>query len=312
MATDLSGSNYSETDASNNNAAPNGMPEGMAPSGVNDAWRQGMGAVKRAWDRDHATATVGGTANAITLTYTVGPASYVQGEKFAFKATAANTGATTVNVSGLGAKNVFRFSGSSAVALTGGEIQNGQIVEIEYDGTQFQLLSLLPGMYLLNTQTAVGASQVDFTQGMDGSFSELLFVLAGITTSASTDLNVRISQDAGSTFKAGASAYRWMRYESTDGAAITFGNSAGDTMMRLFSAASTTNPAAGELRAFRIGASAACAFRASTAIIQGSGAIQQMESSGYYQADATAITGIRFIPSSGTVSGTISLYGLRK
>jgi microcystin-dependent protein len=103
-----------------------------------------MGAIKRSWDRDHATSavTVGGTANAIALSYAVGPAGYVQGEKFAFKATAANTGATTVNVQSLGAKSLFKKTGGGAAALTGGEIQAGDIVEIEFDGTQFQLAGM--------------------------------------------------------------------------------------------------------------------------------------------------------------------------
>ena len=48
---ELSGSNYSETDASNSNAPPNGMAEGVAPSGVNDSWRAGMGALQRFWNR---------------------------------------------------------------------------------------------------------------------------------------------------------------------------------------------------------------------------------------------------------------------
>src|SRR5262249_13737034 len=99
--------------------------------------------VKRLHDRGRAGAwcTIGGTANAITLTYAVAPASYVQGEKYAFKATAANTGATTVNVNGLGAKSIFRKNaGRAATQRIGGEIQNGDLVELEYDGTQFQIL----------------------------------------------------------------------------------------------------------------------------------------------------------------------------
>jgi hypothetical protein len=141
---ELSGTTYSEIDASNNQAAPNGMPEGMPPSAVNDSWRAAMGAIKRSYDRDHAGSwcAVGGSGNALTLAFAVAPASYVQGEKYAFKAIAANTGALTVNVNGLGAKNVYKKSPTgAAAACTGGEIQNGDIVEIEYDGTQFQLLS---------------------------------------------------------------------------------------------------------------------------------------------------------------------------
>ena len=43
--------NWFETDASNNKAPPNGWPEGMMPSGVNDTARGDKGALKRFWDR---------------------------------------------------------------------------------------------------------------------------------------------------------------------------------------------------------------------------------------------------------------------
>src|SRR5205807_2076698 len=96
-------------DNSNNSASPNGMAEGCLPSTVNDTWRTGTGAAKRWYNRDHAGTwcTVGGSANTITLAYTTGPTTYVRGEKFAFLPTSNNTGATTVNVSGLGAKNLM-------------------------------------------------------------------------------------------------------------------------------------------------------------------------------------------------------------
>jgi len=85
---ELSSSTYSETDARTPDRAQR-HAEGMAPSGVNDAWRR-HGAIKRAYDRDHAGSwcVVGGTGNAITLTYAIAPPSYVQGEKYAFKASA--------------------------------------------------------------------------------------------------------------------------------------------------------------------------------------------------------------------------------
>src|SRR5260221_7842201 len=126
---ELSSAIYSEVDPSNNSAAPNGMPEGMPSSGVNDSWRAGMGAIKRAYDRDHAGTwcTVGGTGNAITLAYAVAAGSYVQGEKYAFKAIAANSGATTVNVNGLGAKSVFKKTLFFFKQKTAYEIQNGDL-----------------------------------------------------------------------------------------------------------------------------------------------------------------------------------------
>lgn len=141
---EITTANWSESAASNNAAPPNGWPEGQQPSSVNDCARETHAALKRWWNRDHASAnvTVGGTANAVTLTYSQGPVAYVQGEKFAFKATAANTGATTVNVNGLGATNVFRKRPAAAPgACSGGEWQAGDLVELEHDGTQFILMS---------------------------------------------------------------------------------------------------------------------------------------------------------------------------
>jgi len=145
---DISQSTWSETDSANNAAPPNGWPEGQAPSSVNDCARMMMGAVKRSWDRDHAASgvTVGGTPNAVALTYGQGPSAYLQGEKFAFKAAAANTGAATLNVNGLGAKNVFRrMIGGPPAALVGGEWQPGDLVDVEYDGTQFLLMTPAAG-----------------------------------------------------------------------------------------------------------------------------------------------------------------------
>jgi hypothetical protein len=85
--------------------------------------------------------TVGGSANAITLTSVSGTpvAAYALPLKLTFKATATNTSSVQVDVDGLGNKNIYKLSGTSLVALTGSEIVNGSIYDITYDGTQFQL-----------------------------------------------------------------------------------------------------------------------------------------------------------------------------
>ena len=78
---DIESSNFSETAASNNAASPNGFPSGSTlPSQVAPIVREFMAATKREWDRSHPTVTSGGTANAQTLTYSVAPAAYVQGQ----------------------------------------------------------------------------------------------------------------------------------------------------------------------------------------------------------------------------------------
>lgn len=95
-----------------------------------------MAALKRDWNHKGPSVTSGGTANVQTLTYSVAPAAYVQGQCFVFLAGVSNTGATTLNVNALGAKNIKIGS----TALSGSEIISGQVVAVWYDGTQFQLL----------------------------------------------------------------------------------------------------------------------------------------------------------------------------
>jgi hypothetical protein len=81
--------------------------------------------------------TYGGTANAITLTAVAGtsaPTAYVAGMMVRFRATASNTGATTINVSGLGVKTVRTITN---VACPSGYIRTGIDTVAVYDGTNF-------------------------------------------------------------------------------------------------------------------------------------------------------------------------------
>ena len=146
QAAEFNSGTYSETDASNTSPSPNGWPAGTYFNQVEPIGRATLGALQRWWDRANAQYTVGGTANAITLTpsNTSYPVSYVTGEVYCFKATAANTGATTENINSLGAKNVFKQGTSGPTALVGGEIQSGQLVCNAYDGTELQIESQIP------------------------------------------------------------------------------------------------------------------------------------------------------------------------
>jgi hypothetical protein len=83
--------------------------------------------------------TAGGSANALVLTPNIVATSYFAGQTFRFLASAANTGATTVDVSGLGAKNI-QFYGT---ALTADCIGAGDMIVIVYDGAQFQMTGAL-------------------------------------------------------------------------------------------------------------------------------------------------------------------------
>ena len=84
--------------------------------------------------------TIGGTGDAITANSTPTFAAYAAGQKFRFVAAAANTGAVTININAVGAKAVTKLG---ATALVANDILLGAIVEVVYDGTQFQLTNLV-------------------------------------------------------------------------------------------------------------------------------------------------------------------------
>lgn len=84
-------------------------------------------------------ATVGGTADVITLTASPAITSYVTGQKFSFIASGANTTNVTVAINGLTAKAITK---NGSTALIAGDIPSGAMIEIEYDGTRFQLPNL--------------------------------------------------------------------------------------------------------------------------------------------------------------------------
>lgn len=86
--------------------------------------------------------TTAGSANAYTLTTGLSLAAYVLGQVFWIKASFANTGAATINVDGLGAKDLRK---SASAALASGDIASGDVLAICYDGTLFQVATLSQG-----------------------------------------------------------------------------------------------------------------------------------------------------------------------
>jgi len=80
--------------------------------------------------------TAGGTADAITLTPTPAISAYAAGQRFVWIAGASpNTGAATVNISGLGTKALQ----NDGAALAAGDHAANKMYMGIYDGTQFQI-----------------------------------------------------------------------------------------------------------------------------------------------------------------------------
>ncbi len=107
--------------------------------------------------------TSGGSSNAFTLTLDSQITAYVTGMVIKFKANFDITGACTINVNSIGAKTIKKKISFDLVA---GDIKNGEIVVLQYDGTNFQMVSN-------------GATRLKFGgNGSDGA----LTISAGTTT----------------------------------------------------------------------------------------------------------------------------------
>jgi hypothetical protein len=132
---------WSTTAANNNSAAPNGWPEGMAASSLNNAGREVMAAMAKWYKDTNGTLVSGGSSNAYTLTPNRTVSAYEGGLSFAFEANHTSSSTTpTLNVSSLGAKTITDQEGT---ALTVGDIVSGGIYQVTYDAGEgkFKLIS---------------------------------------------------------------------------------------------------------------------------------------------------------------------------
>lgn len=86
--------------------------------------------------------TLGGSADTYTASPSPAITAYATGSEFNLKVNATNTGASTLNVSAVGAKNIKKYDGAgSKVDLEAGDLQQDQYYKVIYDGTDFILLN---------------------------------------------------------------------------------------------------------------------------------------------------------------------------
>jgi hypothetical protein len=79
-----------------------------------------------------------GSANTYAIALAPVVTAYVAGQEFNFKAGNASSGASTLNVNGVGAKNIKKKNDQ---AIAAGDIEEDAIIKVLYDGTSFQMLS---------------------------------------------------------------------------------------------------------------------------------------------------------------------------
>jgi hypothetical protein len=84
-----------------------------------------------------------GANDTYTCSFSPAITAYVTGTRYRFLANTANTGVATININSIGAKTIKKAAGGITTDLADNDIRAGQWVELVYDGTNMQMVSLL-------------------------------------------------------------------------------------------------------------------------------------------------------------------------
>jgi hypothetical protein len=301
---DISQSVWNEADASNSTAAPDGAPEGMFPSGVNDTIRADRGAIKR-WYNQTIPLVTGGTSTAYTLSYGVAPTALADGMTHLVQFNAVNGAAATLNVNALGAKPLHFYAGSAWGACPANMFAIDQIVRVTYNAAAGTYRCIDTPMVL--NQAVSGVTAIDFTGiptnvnnieirgklevGTDGTV--IAMQVYGTSGSLDTGANYQFWNFGGNTIGGGT----FLAQVASGSASILIGNGVnnGSFGCNFIMAANDIQAAAHTL------------FNGSTNYVQGGGIIGDgLSLSGLHQVAAN-ITGIRILSTGGTMSGKVTV-----
>jgi hypothetical protein len=266
--------------------------------------------------QDNAAAwltSIVGTANAIQASATPAIPAYAAGQVFNFVPASTNTGATTLQVSGIaGPKDVFAFG----AACVGGELVAGAPASVVYDGTRFHVLGhqALPSrqgasLVLLNRTVASAASAVSWGSSiLTSTYDRYMVTGNDLSLSTTADLWAQFSTDNGSTWIAGTSNVhaRWGALSTSNGLNSLISASAGDARMVL---------GTGFTSAYESGLSSYIDIASISTFAGGVHFFAAGVSQGFLH-HWGAVTGtanaFRLLPSTGTISGNFAIYGVKK
>jgi hypothetical protein len=131
-----------------------------------------------------------GAANSIIVSVNPPPASLTPGLGIFVKIANGNTGATTINVNGLGNVPVHRANGS---ALASGDINAGMICAMIYDGSAFQVMNF-EGFTSTTTNNNTYNYFVPYATDSSGTPNSIVVSVAAIVTlSAGVSLFVKVA-----------------------------------------------------------------------------------------------------------------------
>lgn len=177
-------------DTTYNTVANNTVFDAVLDAAAILAWRQNVKTVVDANSPEGQYAADSGSTDAYAITLSPVPSAYVTGMVVMFKANTTNTGAATLDVNGLGAKTIKKSVSSD---LSDSDILSGQIVEVVYDGTNFQIQNSPSSNYgrlvaeILVSGSAV--TSVSFT-GLDGNAHGGYVLVMEIINATATNMNL--------------------------------------------------------------------------------------------------------------------------
>lgn len=132
---DIMNSMWEPLDDANVHPSPDGVAKEDAPNTVPEVIRAIKGGVKRDVLLRNPTHTSSGAGNTYVLTYPKAPETYYPGQYW-FVADKTNTGPVTININGLGSRDILSAGGAP---LEPGQIVAGQAVCLAYLGTAFRM-----------------------------------------------------------------------------------------------------------------------------------------------------------------------------
>jgi len=166
--------------------------------------------------------TVGGTADALTLTLNPVPSAYQAGMTFRFIIGTTNTEAVTLDVNSLGTKSLKTRGDAS---LAGGELVAGAVVEAVYDGTAFRLTHPV----VSRVTTAFDAEPDLLLSGLRSDARRITLLFDFVSTNGTDDVLVQLGDATGGLVQTG---YEGVQILLTASAAATAANSSGAIVIK--------------------------------------------------------------------------------
>lgn len=303
---DIGASNWNETDASNTTAAPDGAPEGMAPSGVNDVLRAHQGAVKRfySWQSQKTTA---GTSSAYILTYSVAPGALVDGMTHLVCFNAANAASATLNVNSLGAKGLYTYQSGAWAAILAGQLQANAVSTVVYDSSSGTYRVMLPpGCQYYNRQTVSAGPAIDVTS-IPSTINDLEITVNVAHATTNTQLAMQFYGSGGALDSTAVYAYMNKFVSSAASEAITANG--GTTAFLMTGAISNAVNVRAKLSIPAIQHASFTAPVWQVVYFDTAGIAYEFVTGGGFRTVVGPITGFRIVPTTGNVTGTVTVRG---